>query len=376
MVLMNKGKDSIIRICIVSYQGYSLYDPTSNIPFGGTEIQLYLLSKEFGNDKKYDVHVITSNFKKNVPEKKYNNIHIHASLPFKRKRSIRVPIKLFLLLYEINPDIVIQRAFGVPTGICALYALLFKKKFIYSIAHEIDVNGEAEKGLLGKIYKFGFSHANFIVAQHENQIKILERIQKRKCDKIFTIKSGYDITQVKVNTKKYILWVGRAVRWKRPEFFLRLAKYFPKEQFLMIINKSIDLNYWAKIESEAKKIGNLQLIEKVPFKDIGDYFKQGKIFINTSSYEGFPNTFIQALKNETPIISLNVDPDDFLVNNTCGFNCLNNFDEMISKLKKLLNNPEVYRIYSKNSFNYVKKNHDIKKISIKWKKVINYLTKS
>ena len=39
---------------------------------------------------------------------------------------------------------------------------------------------------------------------------------------------------------------------------------------------------------------------------------KSKILINTSSFEGFPNTFVQAWANGVPVISLKVDPDNII----------------------------------------------------------------
>ena len=97
------------------------------------------------------------------------------------------------------------------------------------------------------------------------------------------------------------------------------------------------------------------------------------VLVNTSLYEGFPNTFIQALKNKTPILSLNVNPDDFLTKNEIGFFCRNDFTQMENNLKLLLQNKELYESYSKNAFLYVKNNHNIEEIAKEWIKLIEII---
>jgi hypothetical protein len=47
------------------------------------------------------------------------------------------------------------------------------------------------------------------------------------------------------------------------------------------------------------------------------YFDQCKVFINTSKYEGFPNTFLQAWRRGIPVIS-SVDPDDVIQSKKLG----------------------------------------------------------
>ncbi len=364
-------KDPLINICFVAPRIFSLYNKKFNIPFGGAEVQLFLLSKELAKNKTFKINVIAGNFDlKKKRRVNFQNIKIYISQPLDKKKinHIRRPLNLFLTLIKINPDVVIQRITGVQTVICAFYCKLFKKKFIFSIAHKREVNRGGMKGITGKFYHYGFKKSTYIVAQNKDQIIDLENWKKKKFSNIKVIKSGYEIQNKKNNikNKKNILWVSRAIKWKRPECFLKLAEKFPNEIFIMICRKSHDEYYWNKIKKSAKELSNLKFFNFIPFHEIDKYFKNAKIFINTSTYEGFPNTFVQALKNKTPIISLNVDPDNFLIRNKCGFNCIDDFTKMEYYLRMLLENQELYKSYSRNSYLYVKKNHDIEKIGNEW----------
>ncbi|KKK81418.1 hypothetical protein LCGC14_2813630, partial [marine sediment metagenome] len=237
------------------------------------------------------------------------------------------------------------------------------------------------KGVLGKFYKYGLNNATIIIAQNNDQIFELEKFKKRKIRNIKLIKSGYNIIKKDNIEKKNILWVSRAIEWKRAEIFLKLAQKMPNKDFIIICNKANNKIYWKTISDNAFKIRNLKFLSFIPFHKIDSYFqeakifintsiygyfKEAKIFINTSIYEGFPNTFIQAFKNKTPVISLNVNPDEILTKNKIGIFCHDDLKKMEFSINQFFENQELYDSYSKNAFSYVKNNHDIKHISKKW----------
>ncbi|MFX1363464.1 MAG: glycosyltransferase family 4 protein [Promethearchaeota archaeon] len=368
-----------LKICIVSPRIYSLFNNQCKVPYGGAEVQLYLLSKEFVKNEFIKLTIITGDYDlKKAKIEYHNNLLLYITQPLSKKfiNFLKRPILLFLTLKNINPNIVIQRVGGIETGICAFYAKLFKKKFIFSIAHEYDVIKNGNIGISGFFYRYGLKNADFIVAQSKSQISKLESWRKKKINNIKVIKSGYSISNLDIKEKNNILWVGRAAKWKRPELFLKLAEKLPNEQFIIICNKSTDMAYWNKIFLESKVMENIEFIKYIPFNNIEDFFRKAKIFISTSLKEGFPNTFIQALKNRTPIISLNVDPDKFLTKNKIGFFCNDNFIEMVKNLKLLIENHELYENYSLNALLYVQKHHDISIIGNKWIKLILGINKS
>ncbi len=167
------------------------------------------------------------------------------------------------------------------------------------------------------------------------------------------------------------MWVGRYAGLKKPEIFIDLAGKIKTEKFIMICPyKKEDFERWKKLKAEAEKISNLIFMEKIPFNKIQDYFYAAKLFVNTSDFEGFPNTFLQAAQAKTPIISLNVNPDNFISEYNCGIFCENNFEKMFQNTKELLQNKEELKIKGENIFNYLKQNHDIKVINKHLEKII------
>src|SRR5262249_3829872 len=161
---------------------------------------------------------------------------------------------------------------------------------------------------------------------------------------------------------KTILWVARCEDWKDPDKYLELALAFPNAKFVMVMPESNDKQFYEQIVSQARKIPNLELIDFVPFNKIDDYFARATIFVNTSKTEGFPNTFIQAAKTKTPIVSLTVDPDGMLEKNHMGTCAHGDFGKFKSNLEMLTNDDKLRIQLGENGYSYVKEHHDLNKI--------------
>jgi len=74
---------------------------------------------------------------------------------------------------------------------------------------------------------------------------------------------------------------------------------------------------YEQIRKQCQALANLDFLGFQPFEKADHYFKQAKVFINTSLHEGFPNTFLQAWSRGIPVISF-VDPDDVIQKNNLG----------------------------------------------------------
>ncbi|MHA1250530.1 MAG: glycosyltransferase family 4 protein [Candidatus Helarchaeota archaeon] len=373
-----------INVCFFTPRIYSLFNKYSKIRYGGIEVQLFQIINELSKKNRIKIHIITGDyFNKKFKIQKFNKINIFLALPLKLtlKNFLKRIIFSVLALIKIKPDIIIIRGAGIPSiinFIPFIFSKIFRIKFIFSIASNREVNKKIFKNFSGFIFKLILYNADYIVAQNNYQLFKLKEMKKRFINKITIIKNGFTIKkQENLHQKKYLLWVGRAIELKRGELFIKLAKEFLTEKFIMICQKDfINDNYWERLKTLAKKVNNIEFFEFIPFNKIDLFFLKSKIFINTSTYEGFPNTFIQALKNRTPIISLNVNPNNIFTKYKIGFFCNNNFSIMKKYVKLLLEDKNLYHLYSKNAFNYCIKNHNIEKIIKEWLDLINRIVSS
>ncbi len=360
-----------MRICFMAPKAYQLFNPEVKSTFGGAEVQLYLLSTELARSKKFDVHFMVADYGQKEVET-YGGVSVWKSLNLKNN-ILRQALNFFKIFNKINADIYIQRTLTAQSGLIALYCRFKKKRFVYMVAHDSETDGTHKlyrNWVTRFLIKLNFKLANEIIVQNQFQNKELfkENIQA------YQLKSSYPLNgELLKGRGEFILWVGRSEDWKRPAFFLELAKSIPREKFVMICAAATDQPELSRdLKKKSGNIANLQFIEFVPFQQVDDYFAKAKIFVNTSIQEGFPNTFIQAVKNKTPILSLNVNPDDFITAYNCGFYCYDDFALLVKNLQRLLSDGELYSQMSANAGKYARENHNI---TINVNKFLEMITK-
>ncbi len=148
---------------------------------------------------------------------------------------------------------------------------------------------------------------------------------------------------------------------KNPGLFIDLVKLLPNARFVMVGGKTGNHELYEVIMRASEKFPNFSYSGFVPFHKIDDYFKKASILVNTSSVEGFPNTFIQAWANHVPVVSLNVDPDGIIESGRLGF-CSGNFEQMVCDVATLLSDQDLRKVMGENGRKYVEREHDIRKI--------------
>lgn len=358
-----KKYEKKIKICVISTYVYSLFNSESLSIHGGSELQLYLITKELSKNQDFEISFVTGNFGQENIES-YGNIKLFKSFNPKSndnllKKFIQI-IEYYRLFKRINGDIYFTSAANSTVGFVSLFCKLNNKKHIHRTASEVEVDLTYSKGgFLNKIFIKGLESSDLVITQNKTHKKLLKENHGINAK---VLRNSFVIKVDNTSEKNSVLWVSRCDDLKRPELFIQLAECFPNVKFVMIAPPANEKeNYQKEIKEKADKVENLIFIDRVPFNKIQEYFDAAKIFVNTSKYEGFPNTFLQAGSGKTPILSLSVNPDNFINKYDCGFYCENDFNKLVESTKVLINNKEVWGEKSRNVFKYVKKNHDIHK---------------
>jgi len=263
----------------------------------------------------------------------------------------------------------INTQFVVPTGpLGYLLSKIFKIKNVLSI-HGGDIYDPSKKNSPHKhchlriVVKFLLNQAGQIVAQSSNtknnaikyykpkkEIKIIPLpYEKIEFQKVSREKLGLN------KNKKYIIGIGRLVKRKGFEYFIRALAMLdnniegiiigdgPEKQNLLNLAKKL------KVENRIKFLGFVSEEKKFQYLDSSD------IYVLSSLHEGFGIVLQEAMQVGLPIVSTNNGGQvDFVKDRKNGLLAEpRNFKELAEKIKELLSNDELREKISKQNLNDV-----------------------
>ena len=271
--------------------------------------------------------------------------------------------------------------YGDSAGILSIFAYIMGKRSVYKIASDVLLDRSL---IISDIKEFKSSKFNSravgnwidiklssaICLQNQYQSKMLKK-GYNKNGKI--IKNHIEIKDVNLDKKSkipIILWVGSMAEVKQPWMVVELAKMMPSVKFQMIGGYQGDPALYNYIKRQSKELKNFEFLGVVPFEEIDYYFNKAWILINTSMFEGFPNSFLQAWMNYMPVVSVNANPDDVITDYKLGF-CSGSLKRLKEDLSILLNNNDLINEIGMNGRKYVENNHDIKNVLPRYIQLFN-----
>jgi glycosyltransferase involved in cell wall biosynthesis len=170
------------------------------------------------------------------------------------------------------------------------------------------------------MYQMAVGSADAIMVQTERQCSLL---MKHFGVGALLIPNGYDLPArseiYAPRDRSHILWVGSSdPEKKNPEMFVELARRLPDLNFTMISQPIAGKEeFHSELRQKATSVTNVDFLGPVAPNEIHDYYQTAILLVNTSDYEGFPNTFLEAWRYETPVVSLYFDLDG-LLKKECG----------------------------------------------------------
>lgn len=357
------------KICFVSLNSYPLLVEKATGSYGGSEVQTTLLAKELLNHG-FEVTFITYNFEFSEIIDEFKSIKIISCMNNNDGKITKI-MRLWKAMSKANAEIYYHHAGGA-VGIIALFSYLKRKKYLLHVASDGHFYKRDGFKFFTLIDKLGLTLdillANVIITQNEFQRNFIRKHYKKSS---IILKTMFPIPKSEFVKEEppAVLWVGSIMDIKQPELFLDLAQELPMVRFIMIGGSRGDEMLDRAIEARKKSLPNLEFLGYVPFDQIDRFFEKSSVFVNTSKFEGFPITFIQAWSCNLPVVSLNADPDEIICKNKLGYHS-SSFEKMVADVQLLIKNVEMRRKFGANGRKYVENNHDIKKNMPKYLEII------
>ena len=298
------------HVCFVAPHAWPVLsrDPHLKV-MGGAEVQQSNLARLFVANG-YRVSMITMDF--GQPDRSVvDGVTVHKvfkpeeGIPLIRFVHPRLT-SMWRALGEVDADIYYCRAASIWLWLVTEFCRRRGKRSVYAGASDVDftpgIGGQIRYARDRWLYRRGLAAANAIVAQNETQRTTCEANYGRQA---VVIPSCYELPAYrKAAPRDCVLWVAMIQPSKRPELLLDIAARLPQRQFVMIGGPRPGTEaFYERMRARAATLPNVEFKGFLPLAQVEPWFDRARVFVNTSLYEGMPNTFLQAWARGVPTIA-------------------------------------------------------------------------
>ena len=237
-----------------------------------------------------------------------------------------------------------------------------------------DVNFEPGNELIAggnhnrKLWQMGITQMDYIVVQNQHQQRTLKDNYGKNCLIIYNVWGNGGISKEE-HRPTDVVWVANFRKLKRAEWMLNAAQIMSDYDFTLIGGPSgQERDYYDEIEQRAKTLPNLHFLGQKSFDETNAIVSQSRLLCCTSTFEGFPNTFLQAWANNMPVVST-VNPSNIITTNNLGI-VVETEEEFQDAVQLMLSDTDLYQNYQMSIRNYFEQQHDTEK---NYQKLMEYL---
>lgn len=341
---------------------------------GGLEYQVKLLVDHLVKNDKIKVVYLAKKLSREFTSTDYDLVRISNGNRLQKYGFFTDSLSLSMHLRKISPEIIYQRGGSAYTGVAGFYAKQAGCRMIWHISSDSDLSDDQKwavhlphKFIEKNMLRWGIKNADVIITQSEFQKKTAKGINPRA---IFHItRNFHPCPQGKGSDSRSntIIWIANIKKVKQPELYIELSKELVKRNIqvecLMIGAPAVGADeYQMAIEAGIADSGRVKYLGPMPMDGVNELVGKSLLLINTSQWEGFPNTFIQAWMRRTPVVSLHCDPDNVIKNFQCGL-VSGSFAKMVDDVAYLLKNDRERELMGEKAYRYAFENHSLKNLS-------------
>lgn len=219
---------------------------------------------------------------------------------------------------------------------------------INTLSYEYNnADGLFRRVITKKLVEIFYHQVDFVVAQADGMRKDLIQNFGFVSEQVRTINNPlaekYYDEMVKgplMKRENYILYVGRFEKQKGLDMLLEAFSKISdtKIQLLLIGKGSLETS----LKERAKQLQLGNRVEFLPFtKDIDNYYKNAKLTVMSSLFEGFPNVLSESISCGTPVVSFDLPsgPSDIIIDGVNGYMAeYLNVNDLTEKINVALSN--------------------------------------
>ncbi len=341
---------------------------------GGAQYQIKCLIEEALKHKEYDITYVSRNYDRSYQPRGYKIVPLAAESDKRRGlvRFISDYRNLKRIMATLKPDIVYQRVGCSLTGSATYLSRKAGFKLIWHVASEADVTPfrfQPSRYLLSnfiekKMMEYGARHAADIVVQTQDQARMLAKHYQRTHYTLIPNFHPAPKEQISKSKPVKVVWLANLKPLKQPEYFIQLARDLADEtdaRFIIIGAMQGSREWTQKLLEDMERLANIDYLGPQSQERVNQILATSHILVNTSQYEGFSNTFIQAWMRQMPVVSLSVNPDGVFDNHPVGFHA-KTAENLTKTVKMLIDDDEKRATMGKAAARYAQQHHSLQNI--------------
>lgn len=301
------------HICFVAPHAWPVLSGDPDIAeVGGAEVQQSMLARLLAADG-YRVSMICLDY--GQPDRAlvhgvtvYRSFRPGAGVPVLRFAHPRLTAT-WRAMRAADADVYYCRSASMWVAVVAEFCRRHGRRSVYAGASNLDFarRGDAQLRYARDrwLYRRGLARVDRIVAQNEAQRAGCRATYGRDAT---IIASCYEPASAPAGRepRDAVLWVSTLRAGKRPQRLLEIAARLPHRRFVMIGGPGLGPGEAALYEDtrrEAARLGNVELTGFLPLEQVEAWLDRARVLVNTSDYEGMPNTFLQAWSRGVPTLA-------------------------------------------------------------------------
>lgn len=321
----------------------SYYDEAAPLGGGGAERQTVLLAREMARRGLRVAHIVHPVARPVVdPEAPVTLVQ----RPRLRRRGSAVDLAAKSLevvrgLAEADAAVQVFRGANGTLGMAGAWCGLRGRRLIFAGANNADFTLETFKG--GRrdpriaLFRAGMRLTGAVVVQSDDQMRLArERFPTAPAPQ--QVNSFVAPAAMAPGGGEAFLWVSRLVDYKRPLLYADLAAALPRARFWMVPARTTDASYGtliAELRSRASRLGNLEILDQRPHAAMQELMGRAIAMVNTSSYEGMPNTWLEGWALGVPALTFSFDPDGRIAANDLGVSAGGDWEAFVAAADRL-----------------------------------------
>lgn len=349
------------RICFVSIEAYATLKPGSASIAGGAGFQVVEIGRRL-RDRGHAISYVVGHFGQPFREVVDGFATYRASRVEGGTSLTRGPANVLRVLRAMRAagaDYYVLRSNRSLVFFVSIFARLLGARFAFMVANPLQVSpagvGRMPR-VLRALYGWSLRRAHLVTVQTEQQKRWL-------CETLgvegVLVPNGIEVPAwpAPPHPKSHdVVWAGSIKRLKRPDRLLDIARALPGRSFLVAGGPGGDRAYYEAMVAAFAAQPNLTFAGFVAPDKVAEIYRCSRLFLMTSDYEGFPNTFLHAWASAVPVCSLAVDPDGVVAERGLGL-VEADAQGLAGKIDALLDDQEAYAAMCRRCYEHVKSKH-------------------